>query len=168
LHEQPEEATIMSMTINAPAVSDEETFAVRRTIRIAAPREKVWQAITEPAHISRWFGRTVLEGHGVGATGTMTFEGYGTIPIRVEAIDAPHSISYRWCNDDAGELPDHLVEETSTVFTFSLTEVDEGTQLTVVETGFEVTSDPIANIAAHRTGWTDELDKLVALLEGDA
>jgi len=158
----------MSMTINPPAVADEETFAVRRTIQIAAPREKVWQAITEPAHISRWFGRTVLDGAGVGATGTMTFEGYGTVPIRVEEVDPPHSITYRWCNDDAGELPDHLVEETSTVFTFTLTDADGGTQLTVVESGFEATTDAAANMVDHRTGWTDELDKLVALLEGDA
>ena len=42
----------------------------------------------------------------------------------------------------------------------------EGTRLTVVETGFETTSDPIANLESHRTGWNDELDKLVALLEG--
>jgi hypothetical protein len=39
------------------------------------------------------------------------------------------------------------------------------TRLTVVETGFETTSDPIANMEDHRGGWDGELDKLVALLE---
>ncbi|TPX01053.1 hypothetical protein FJ656_29555, partial [Schumannella luteola] len=56
----------MSMTANPPAVADESTFSVRRTIRIAAPIEKVWHAVTEPEHISRWFGITVLDGAGVG------------------------------------------------------------------------------------------------------
>ena len=52
------------------------------------------------------------------------------------------------------------------MFTFTLEPVADGTQLTVVETGFEPTSDPTANLESHRDGWDAELDKLVALLEG--
>jgi len=51
------------------------------------------------------------------------------------------------------------------VFTFTLEPVTDGTQLTVVETGFDRTSDPAANMAAHQEGWVSELDKLVALFE---
>jgi len=43
--------------------------------------------------------------------------------------------------------------------------VPQGTRLTVVESGFETTSDPVANLEDHRGGWDGELDKLVALLE---
>jgi len=155
------------MTDNQASVIEAGTFTVRRTIRIAAPVEKVWRAVTEPEHISRWFGRTVLDGSGVGAQGTMTFDGYGDVPIRVEAIDAPHSVTYRWGNDDAlGRLPDAVDDDTSTVFTFALEPLADGTQLTVVETGFDRTSDPLANMASHGDGWVSELDKLVALLEG--
>jgi len=157
------------MTGNQASIIEAGTFTVRRTIRIAAPVEKVWRAVTEPEHISRWFGRTVLDGSGVGAQGTMTFDGYGDVPIRVEAIDAPHSVTYRWGNDDAlGRLPDAVDDDTSTVFTFTLEPLADGTQLTVVETGFDRTSDPLANMASHGEGWVSELDKLVALLEGDA
>jgi len=46
--------------------------------------------------------------------------------------------------------------------------VPDGTELTVLETGFEVTSDPAANLESHREGWNSELDKLVALVEGAA
>ena len=46
--------------------------------------------------------------------------------------------------------------------------VGQRTELTVVETGFETTSDPAANLADHRDGWNGELDKLVALLESDS
>jgi len=158
----------MSMTIN-PSTIDQGTFSVRRTIRIAAPVGAVWSAVTEPEHISRWFGTAVLDGAGVGAHGTLTFPDYGAVPLRIEAIDAPRSISYRWGNDDAlGHLPDQVDAEHSTVFTFTLEEVSEGTQLTVVETGFETTSNPAANLESHREGWNSELDKLVALLEGGA
>jgi uncharacterized protein YndB with AHSA1/START domain len=157
------------MTDNQPSVIEADTFTVRRTIRIAAPVEKVWTAVTEPEHISRWFGRTVLNGTVAGAIGSITFENYGTVPLRVEAVDAPRMVSYRWGNDDAAEQrPDSVDEEHSTVFTFTLEPLADGTQLTVVETGFDRTSDPALNMASHSEGWVSELDKLVALLESDA
>ncbi|MEV1131248.1 SRPBCC domain-containing protein [Agromyces sp. NPDC049794] len=155
------------MTENQASVIDEAAFSVRRTIRIAAPVDRVWRAVTEPEYISRWFGRVVLEGAGVGAKGTITFADFGTVALQVEAVDAPHMVSYRWGNDVAKPLPE-AVDDHSTVFTFTLEEVPDGTELTVVETGFDRTSDPAANMADHAEGWVTELDKLVALLEGDA
>ncbi|WP_426186021.1 SRPBCC domain-containing protein [Microbacterium sp. TWP3-1-2b2] len=154
------------MTENQASVVDEGAFTVRRTIQIAAPVEKVWKAVTQPEYISRWFGRTVLDGVGVGATGTMTFPDYGSIPLRVEEWEEPRRVTYRWNNDDAlGELPEGVQEKGSTVFTFTLAEIDGGTRLDVVESGFENTSDPRVNLESHRTGWDEELDKLVALVE---
>lgn len=151
------------------SVIDAADFAVRRSIRIAAPIENVWRAVAEPEHVSRWFGRVELDGAGVGATGTMTFGPDDVIPLRVEQIDEPRSISYRWSNDDAlGQRPARLDEETSTVFTFTLDSVDGGTLLTVVETEFDRTSDAAVNMEEHRTGWDLELDKLVALVEAEA
>lgn len=148
------------------AVLDGDAYTVRRSISIAAPIEKVWRAITEPEHLSRWFGRTVLLGAGPGAAGTMTFEGYGAIPIRVEAVDEPRSVTYRWNNDDAlGILPPQVVESSSTVFTFTLEDRGASTRLTVVESGFERTSDPEANLESHRRGWDLEIDKLVVLMK---
>lgn len=160
---------MVNMTENPAAVIDHAAFTVRRTIRISAPIEQVWAAVTEPASISRWFGRVQLDGAGAGAAGTMTFDDYGAIPLRVEAVQAPRLVSYRWNNDDAlGALPGEFDEQHATTFTFTLEPVAGGTQLTVVETGFDVTSDAGANMASHAEGWTLELDKLVALLEGAA
>jgi uncharacterized protein YndB with AHSA1/START domain len=154
------------MTINQPAVADPDTFTVRRTIRIAAPVEKVWTAVTEPEHISRWFGRTVLIGQGAGASGTIAWPDGDAMPIRVEAIDPSRSIAYRWCNDDIGRVPATVDDAPSTVFTFTLEPTPEGTLLTVEETGFETTAEPAASLESHREGWDAELDKLVRLLEG--
>jgi uncharacterized protein YndB with AHSA1/START domain len=155
------------MTTNPPAVADHGQLTVRRTIRIAAPVEKVWSAVTEPEHISKWFGRAVLDGTGAGARGTLWWADRGHVPLRIEAIDPPHTVSYRWSNDEAaGGLPEEVDDEHSTVFTFTLEPVADGTQLTVVETGFETTADPSANLESHRAGWDSELDALVDLLEG--
>lgn len=156
----------MTMTDNPQSVIEADEFTVRRTIHIAAPLEKVWAAVTEPEHVSRWFGQLVLDGAGAGAAGTITFPDHGSIPVRIESIDPTTMVSYRWGNDDAsGVIPDTLDDATSTVFTFTLESIADGTQLTVVETGFDRTSDPTANMEDHRGGWNGELDKLVALLE---
>jgi len=154
------------MTINPRSVVDESTFSVRRTIQIAASPDRVWAAITEPALISQWFGRAELSGSAAGSTGSLTWDDHGRIPLRIETVDAPHSISYRWSNDDAlGSAPHDVDDDHSTVFTFTLDATDAGTQLTVVETGFDTTSDPAANLEFHRQGWNSELDELVALVE---
>jgi uncharacterized protein YndB with AHSA1/START domain len=150
-------------------VIDEAGFSVRRTIRIAAPVASVWRAVTEPEHVSAWFGELALEGSGVGARGTIAFPRRGAVPLVVEDVDEPRSISYRWSNDDAlVDLPDAVDPDHSTVFTFSLEPVEGGTRLTVVETGFEATSSPRANLDAHAEGWTVLTDRLVVLLEGGA
>lgn len=154
------------MTINQRAVTDPDTFTVRRTIWIAAPLQKVWAAVTEPDHISRWFGRIVLVGEGVGARGTIAWPDQDAVPIRVEAMDPPRSVTYRWCNDDTNGTPAEVDDAPSTVFTFSLESTAHGTQLTVEESGFEMTANPAGNLENHRQGWDGELDKLASLLEG--
>lgn len=151
------------------SVVDGERFEVRRAIRISAPVEKVWRAIAEPAQVSRWFGTLELDGAGAGTSGTMTFGPDDVIPLRVESADEPRRLVYRWSNDDAlGRRPSALDEQTSTLVEFTLDPIGEGTLLTVVESGFERTSDAAANMEFHRTGWDEELDKLVALLEAEA
>ena len=57
MREIPKGPIMVSMTHNEASVVDEESFSVRRSIQIAAPVEKVWRAVAEPQHISRWFGR---------------------------------------------------------------------------------------------------------------
>jgi len=155
------------MTANQPAVADGDELTVRRTITIAAPIEKVWGAIAEAEHIVRWFGQAaVLDEVAVGAGGVFSFEGYGDFPVRIEELDPPRMIAYRWSNDSAREVdPDQVEPNRSTVFRFTLEPLDGGTQLTVVESGFGTLADPAASLESNRRGWDSELDELVAYLE---
>lgn len=148
------------------ATVDDEALVVRRSIEIAASVDRVWRIVTEPDQISRWLGDTELSGRGAGAVGTVSWPDRGAIPLRVEHVDPPSRITYRWCNDDAlAEVAPRFDAETSTVFTFTLQERPGGTLLTVVESGFEATSDPAANLDSHRRGWNSELDELIAVAE---
>ena len=154
----------MENTQNPQAVIDADAFSVRRTIHINAPREKVWRTVTEPELMSQWFGQLTLSGAGAGALGTIGWPGERRVPIRVDTFNPQSEVSYRWCNEE-GPLPETVDDQRSTVFTFTLDDVPGGTQLTVVETGFEHTSNPAGLMADHRGVWDDDLDRLVALLD---
>ncbi len=100
----------------------------------------------------------------------MTFPDYDVIRCGSRSTTSRGASRTRWntTTTPSGSSPTSIDEATSTVFTFTLEESDGGTRLTVVESGFERTSDPRGNLESHRTGWDLELDKMVALVEGEA
>ena len=156
----------MSMTTNQPSIVDSGEFTVRRTVTIAAPIDKVWAAVTETEHIVKWFGQgAVLDKVAVGGSGTFSFDGYGDFPVQIEELDPPHVIAYRWGNESAKAISP-IDPNRSTVFRFTLEPIEGGTQLTVVESGFDTLTDPAASMEDNRGGWNSELDELVAYLEG--
>ena len=160
----------MSMTVNDPSTVDADAFTVRRTVTIAAAPEKVWAAVTKPELITQWFGNTAeLDRLEVGAEGEFGFEGYGRFPVRIEEVDAPRAIAYRWGNENA-KPTEGLDLAHSTVFRFTLEPLEGGkaTRLTVVESGFDHLQNPTAAMEDNRGGWDSELDELVAFLEGSA
>jgi uncharacterized protein YndB with AHSA1/START domain len=168
-----ERSKTMSMTTNPPSVVDPDGFTVRRTITITASVEKVWAAITEAEHLARWFPHSaVLPSASIGTRGVFTWDDYGSFPVRVEEVDPPRSIAYRWSNsapvsapiDEVNEI--ELNADRSTVFRFTVEAIEGGTQLTVVETGFGTLANPSASMEDNRGGWNSELDELVAYLEG--
>ena len=158
----------MTMTTNPPAVVDSGAFAVRRSITIQAPMDRVWEAITDARHIAAWFGQSaVLDTVAVGAGGVFSFDGFGDFPVLIEELEPPRLIAYRWSNDNASAVdPARVSLERSTVFRFTLEPAGAGTRLTVVETGFDSLADPAAGMESNRGGWDAELDELVAYLEG--
>jgi uncharacterized protein YndB with AHSA1/START domain len=113
-------------------------IAIERSIWIAAPRERVWQAVTDPAQIAAWF-----------APGTSFSQHGNIISIRVgederevaliEVFDPPRQITTR-------SLPDRALATT-----YTLEEENGGTRFTVTETGFEALSEE-ARQAASRSG----------------
>ena len=156
------------MTTNPQSVVNSDDFTVRRTISIKAPIDKVWAAITEAQHLARWFPQSaVLTDVSVGAEGVFTWDGYEDFAVRIEELDPPHMIAYRWSNDNARGVPTtRIADSQSTVFRFTLEPIEGGTQLTVVESGFGSLSDPAGSMESNRGGWNSELDELVAYLEG--
>lgn len=147
---------------------DETTWTVTRTVQIAAPRELVFQILTEPAEIARWFGQSAHfpEGVHVGAEGVFGWTDHGDFPARIEAYDPPSGFAFTW-----GSPGEPLREDNSTTATFTLEESGEGTVLTVVESGFETLGEASGRRAAmedNAQGWLEELTDLVRYAEARA
>jgi uncharacterized protein YndB with AHSA1/START domain len=134
--------------------------AIERTIELKASPERVWRAISDPAELGRWFPQRAEWDLAEGGEGSFHFDGYGDFAVRVEAVDAPRYLAWRWPREAGG---DPVGGRDSTLVEWWVEgRPDGGTTLRIRESGF---SDP-----GHRTGneegWTEELAELTALVDG--
>jgi uncharacterized protein YndB with AHSA1/START domain len=141
---------------------------VVRTVHIEASPATVWEALTVPDVMSKWFGDatefTALE---PGATGRIDYEGYGNFPIEITEVVPGEAFGFRWSGIPADQL-----DEYSTHVRFTIAEAGSGTDVSVVESGFETipggTRYRRDRLEQNREGWDVELDELAMLLEGVA
>jgi uncharacterized protein YndB with AHSA1/START domain len=130
---------------------------VEREILIDAPLDVVWSVVTEPEHVSRWFSESATMDLRPGGEVILFWEAHGSEYWRVEEVDPPHFVSFRWRRAE-------LQEDNSTLVEFSLIEEGEGTRLRVVESGFgELHGSDEENAKdaeEHRRGWELELGQL--------
>ena len=128
--------------------------SIERTILIAAPIERVWDIVTTPEHIGRWFGDAGAERDG--DVIKMRWEEYGESELRVVRSEAPTDFAYRWDANVAG-IGDTLVE-------FTLATEGDRTRVTVVESGWtklRTSADEQARLQQGNVGgWEHEMADL--------
>src|SRR6202790_2439096 len=142
-----------------------EQDRIERTVHIAATMQRVWDILTKPEHIGRWFGSGTPATVDLRPDGGMVLEPVGPgerYLARVVTVDPPHYLAYRW----ASAYPEVLADETnSTLVEFHLTADGETTRLTVCESGFASLTIPdgredFASHASHSGGWTEVLQNI--------
>jgi uncharacterized protein YndB with AHSA1/START domain len=147
--------------------------SVEREILIEASPEVVWDVITEPEQISRWFSDAADVERRAGADGALIWrpggrgkhkESDATVPIRVVEAEPCRRFSFRW-NHPPGVEPDAT---NSALVEFTLIEEAGGTRLRVVESGIDaVTSDEedkARYLEDHAHGWEKHLGELLDYL----
>jgi uncharacterized protein YndB with AHSA1/START domain len=136
-----------------------DTDRIEKRVSLRAPRSRVWRALTDADEFGAWFG-VRFEGpfaEGATARGKITHPGYEhlTMEVLVERIEPERYFAYRWHPYAIDATVDYSSEPT-TLVEFRLDEADEGTVLTIVESGFD--RIPLARRAeAFRMndgGWT--------------
>lgn len=116
------------------------TDRIEKKVFLRARRSRVWSAITDAEEFSAWF-RVKLEGafrEGATARGKITHPGYEhvTMEMQIERIEPEEYFAYRWHPYAIDPKVDYAGEPT-TLVEFRLEEADGGTQLTIVESGFD-------------------------------
>ncbi len=117
------------------------TDRIERKILLRAPRKRVWQALSNAEEFGNWFG-VKLQGKtfapGQRTQGQITYPGYEyiTFDVVVERMEPERLISWRWHPAPIEKGVDYSSEPT-TLVVFELKDVEGGTLLSVVESGFD-------------------------------
>lgn len=139
-----------------------EKIVVENTVWIAAPRERVWRAITDQEQLKQWWTPNHWEIPALQAGATIKFHDTGTSTFlaTIEVLDPPCQYTLSW-------QPNTWYPTTALVTTFLLEEEDGGTRVTVINSGFETLADDIrqGRIDGANEGYQFELDNLKAYLE---
>lgn len=154
----------------ADATNPGSADRIERTATLRAPRSRVWRALTDPAELGAWFGVELEGGFTPGARtrGRITHPGYEHLvwDVRVERIEPETLFSWRWHPYAVDPQVDYT-GEAPTLVEFRLRDVAGGTELSVVESGFDLV--PAARRAeAYRMnsgGWTAQMQSIAKHVE---
>lgn len=146
-------------------MTDEPLTALTFTVsgRVARPVADVYDAVADPAQLSRYFTTGGARGRlETGVVVTWDFHDFpGEFPVTVVEADPPRRIVIRW---DGTETTDPTGYTTTT---FEFEPVDDGarTLVTITESSWQVTPGGARNAFGNCQGWTGMLAGLKVWLE---
>ncbi|BBP58409.1 SRPBCC family protein [Pseudomonas sp. St316] len=143
---------------------------IERKILLKAPRSHVWRALANAEAFGQWFG-VALEGKrfvaGERTQGQITYPGYEHLiwDVAVERVEPERVFSFRW-HPYAVEPQVDYSQESETRVQFELEDMDGGTLLKVVESGFNNIPEA-RRLKAFRMdsrGWDEQMVNIEAFL----
>jgi len=137
---------------------------IRRRLELRADRDRVWRALSDDGELRRWWGSTTAVEVRTGWEGWFSFPEHGRHAIRIEVVEPPRYLAWRWSADETDvELAD--ARQPLVVEWLLTAREDGGTTLQLMESGF---TGPAAH-TDNSGGWDGEvLPGLVRLVDGDA
>jgi len=158
----------LTTALEAPSVNE---FVYTTYIRTTP--EALWQALTEPAFTSRYWGAELTSDWQVGSTVSWKYaEATMVDPAqRVLVADPPYRLSYTWhaITDSFARLIDAEPAEVAALraeplshVLFEIEEAGETVKLTVTHGGFEADSQILPGVSG---GWPGIIASLKTLLE---
>ena len=142
-----------------------EFGTIEREIYVEASPEVVFEVVSSPEHVRRWWPDEARYEPVAGSTGEILFGGRpggATVQITVLEAQPPRTFSFRW-TQPAGEP---AAPGNSLLVTFELTPSGGGTLLKMTESGFREMGWEIALLEQqyqeHVTGWDFYLPRLAS------
>jgi uncharacterized protein YndB with AHSA1/START domain len=156
------------------ATSRPQTDRIEKKVLLKAPRARVWRALTDPVQFGAWFGAKLPPGAfvpGRHARGPITHPGYEhlTLDIAIEEMEPERLFSWRWHPGAVDPGRDYSKDPT-TLVVFTLEEVEGGTLLTVVESGFDRVPEAYraTSFRLNEGGWTEQMKNVERHVTGAA
>ena len=145
--------------------STPSTDRIEKKVTLEAPRARVWRALTDVQQFNAWFGVALESPFAPGAavSGKITFRGYEhvTMTIWIEMLEPERFFSFRWHPYAIEPGVDFSAEPTTRV-TFTLEDAGAGTQLTIVESGFDAIpqSRRAKAFTMNSKGWDGQIENI--------
>ena len=139
---------------------------IERTIELAQPPERVWEALTSAAGLGGWFGNRATVDLRPGGTAYVERDGKDSkVALTIVVVEPPTRFAWTW---GIQGLP--ASDPRRTYVEFTLAPSGGGTRLTVVESGFAQLPDELLDTAYHGNteGWRKELAELAGYLHAPA
>jgi len=139
--------------------------AITKEIIVKAPKERVYEAITDPQQITQWFPDAVDGTLEVGKQAIFTFEGYGNSSVLVVDAQPYDYFAYRWIPGGAN-IVDDLTTVQTTLVEFRLSTEGTGTKVSLTESGFASLPSDIAesSLKDNSGGWEHMMNRLGEML----
>ena len=145
--------------------SSTSTNRIEKHLILKAPRARVWRALTVAKQFGEWFQIKLESEFAAGKVnrGKLLFPGYEhvTVDFLVEKIEPEHYFAYRW-HPNANDTKVDYSAEPMTLVEFKLAEQEGGTELTIIESGFDkLPADRRASaFRSNDNGWTTQAQAL--------
>jgi uncharacterized protein YndB with AHSA1/START domain len=132
-----------------------DKITLERSIWINAPRERVWQAVSEPTQIAAWFAPGMVFEMRDNKV-AIEMDGQFVEVAEIKVFDPPRELTTRG-------LPDGV-----TATTYLLVDENGGTRFTVIETGLEQLPAEARQQHLEQNGaaWEQALGNLNAYING--
>jgi uncharacterized protein YndB with AHSA1/START domain len=130
--------------------------------RIAKPVSEVFEAVVNPAQLSRYFTTGGAKGRlESGATVTWDFHDFpGAFPVKVKEVVKDRSITLQWATSEKGASYD-----TTVTMTFEPLDDGRRTLVSIAEEGWHDTEAGIKASYGNCEGWMQALCSMKAYLE---
>ena len=143
---------------------------IERKILLKAPRAQVWAALTEAQVFGCWFG-VALQGQrfvaGQRTSGPITYPGYEYLvwDVLIEQLLPEELFSFSWHPYAVDPAVDYSSEPT-TLVRFELEDMDGGTLLRVVESGFDgiPAQRRLKAFRMNSRGWDEQMNNIETYL----
>jgi uncharacterized protein YndB with AHSA1/START domain len=138
---------------------------ITREITVKAGAERVYNAITDPQQLIKWFPDGVEGALEVGKQAVFTFKGHGKSSILVKDAKPFEYFAYRWIPGGAN-ITEDLTTAQTTLVEFHLVDLGTGTKVTLTETGFASLPTDVAEKSFNENsgGWEYMMGRLEKLM----